>query len=74
MSFRREEWTASIAAGIGSIWFVSAITTEFPRLVQWVAPVGGPTEVICLALLLWLHAKYLRHRNKAALQAEAAGA
>ncbi len=70
MSFRREEWIASIAAGFGSIWFVSAITNEFPRMVQYVAPTGGPTEVICLALLLWIHAKYLRHVKATKLHTE----
>jgi len=64
MSYRREEWIASLAAGGGSIWFVSAITTV-PRLIQYVPPAGG-TEVIGLATLLWLHAKHLRFLEKKA--------
>ena len=63
MSYRREEWIASLAAGGGSIWFVSAITSEFPHFIQYVPPIGGPTEVIGLATLLWLHAKHLRFRD-----------
>lgn len=50
-------------AGAASIWFVAGITTEFPRVIQWL-PTRGATEVIGLCALLWLHAKHLRVRAK----------
>ena len=70
MSYRREEWIASLIAAFGSMWFVAAITSEFPRFIQYVPPTGGPTEVIGLAVLLWLHAKHLRflEKKRSALQ------
>ena len=63
MSPRREELLASLIAGAASIWFVAGITTEFPRVFQWL-PTRGATEVIGLCVLLWLHAKHLRVRAK----------
>lgn len=63
MSPRREELLASLIAGAASIWFVAVITTEFPRVYQWLPP-RGATEVIGLCVLLWLHAKHLRVRAK----------
>jgi len=60
MSLRREEWAASLLAGAGSVWFVSAITSGFPRLIQYLPPTGGPTEMIGVAILIWLHAKHRR--------------
>lgn len=64
MTCRREEWLASLLAGAGSIWFVSALMGEYPRLVQVLPPTGGPTEVIGLAVLIWLHAKHQRVLQK----------
>ena len=63
MSPRREELIASLTAGLASIWFVGVVTTEFPRVVQWLPP-RGATEVMGLCVLLWLHAKHLRMRAK----------
>ncbi len=63
MTFRREELIASVTAGLASIWFVAALTTECPRVIQWLPP-RGATEVIGLCVLLWLHAKHLRVRAK----------
>lgn len=63
MSPRREELLASLTAGAASIWFVAVITTEFPRVIQWLPP-RGATEVMGLCVLLWLHAKHLRVRAK----------
>lgn len=60
MSYRREEWAASLLAGAGSTWFVYAITLANPRLIQYLPPTGGPTEIMGLAILVWLHAKHRR--------------
>jgi hypothetical protein len=60
MSLQREEWAASLLAGAGSVWFVYAITHGFPRFVQYLPPTGGPTELMGIAILLWLHAKHRR--------------
>lgn len=64
MTCRREEWFASLLAGAGSVWFVYALLGEYPRLVQILPPTGGPTEVIGLAVLIWLHAKHQRVLQK----------
>ncbi len=60
MSYRREELVASLLAGVGSIWFVMELTRNFHRIFQILPPTGGPTEIIGLAVLIWLHAKYRR--------------
>jgi hypothetical protein len=60
MSYRIEEWIASLLAGAGSIWFASALTSDFHRLIFVLPPTGGPTETIGLAVLIWLHAKHKR--------------
>jgi hypothetical protein len=60
MTYRIEEWIASLLAGAGSIWFVSVLTSEFHRVTLILPPTGGPTEIIGLAVLIWLHAKHKR--------------
>ncbi len=60
MSYRREEWFASLLAGAGSIWFVYDLVRNFHRVVQVLPPTGGPTEIIGIAVLIWLHAKHRR--------------
>jgi hypothetical protein len=60
MSYRREELVASLVAGAGSLWFVFDLTRDFHRLFQVLPPTGGPTEVIGIAVLIWLHAKHRR--------------
>ncbi len=60
MSSRHEEWVASLLAGAGSVWFVEVLTKEAHRILQIIPPTGGPTEVIGLAVLIWLHAKHQR--------------
>jgi hypothetical protein len=60
MSCRREELVASLLAGAGSLWFVFELTRDFHRLFQVLPPTGGPTEVIGIAVLIWLHAKHKR--------------
>ena len=60
MRFIREEWAASLLAAIGSIWFVYDLTSHFHRAVQILPPTGGPTELIGIAILIWLHAKHRR--------------
>ncbi len=70
MSYRREEWTASLAAGGGSIWFVSSMAHE--SLARYILYPMQPTAVICLATLLWLHAKHLRIQQKRKLEMQLA--
>lgn len=60
MSYRREELVASLLAGAGSLWFVFELTHDFHRIFQVLPPTGGPTEVIGVAVLIWLHAKLRR--------------
>lgn len=60
MSYRREELFASLLAGAGSLWFVFEITRNFHRMFLVLPPTGGPTEVIGIAVLIWLHAKHKR--------------
>lgn len=60
MSYRREELVASLLAGAGSIWFVTVLYHEFHRAFQILPPTGGPTEIIGIAVLIWLHAKHRR--------------
>ncbi|MDT8066794.1 MAG: hypothetical protein ROO76_01375 [Terriglobia bacterium] len=59
MSYRREEWIASLLAGAASVWFVSALCHDARHLFQ-VLPPTGPTEMIGVAVLIWLHAKHKR--------------
>lgn len=64
MSYRREELAASVLAAAGSLWFVSELTRHFHRLFQVLPPTGGPTEIIGLAVLIWLHAKHRRESER----------
>ncbi len=67
MSYRREEWIASLAAGGGSVWFACAMYREIPNLARYILYPVEPTAVICLASLLWLHAKHLRFLQRRVL-------
>lgn len=60
MSYRREEWVASLLAGAASVWFVSVLCHGVRHLYQVLPPTGGPTEMIGVAVLIWLHAKHRR--------------
>ncbi len=60
MSYRREELVASLLAGAGSLWFVFELVRDFHRMIHVLPPTGGPTEIIGLAVLIWLHAKHRR--------------
>ena len=60
VAFRLEEWAASLLAAAGSIWFVEEVTRTYHRAIQILPPTGGPTELIGLAILIWLHAKHRR--------------
>ena len=60
MSCRRQELVASLLAGAGSLWFVVELGRNFHRMVQVLPPTGGPTEIIGVAVLIWLHAKHRR--------------
>lgn len=64
MSYRREELAASLLAAAGSLWFVFEITRNFHRISQVLPPTGGPTEMIGLAVLIWLHAKHRRESER----------
>jgi hypothetical protein len=55
-----EEWAASLLAAAGSIWFVQELTRTYHRAIQILPPTGGPTELIGVAILIWLHAKHRR--------------
>ena len=55
------ERSASLIAAGGSIWFTNEITHAYQRIYLVLPPTGGPTEVIGLATLIWLYAKYQRH-------------
>jgi hypothetical protein len=61
MSLPTLEWTASLMAAAGSLWFVNEITKAFARLYLVIPPTGGPTEVIGLSVLIWLYAKHQRY-------------
>lgn len=60
MAYRLEEWAASLLAAAGSIWFVEEVTRTYHRAIQILPPTGGPTEMIGVAVLIWLHAKHRR--------------
>lgn len=60
MAYRLEEWAASLLAAAGSIWFVQEVTRTYHRAIQILPPTGGPTELIGLSILIWLHAKHRR--------------
>jgi len=60
VAYRLEEWAASLLAAAGSLWFVQELTRTYHRAIQILPPTGGPTEVIGLAILIWLHAKHRR--------------
>jgi hypothetical protein len=60
VAYRLEEWAASLLAAAGSLWFVQELTRTYHRAVQILPPTGGPTELIGLAILIWLHAKHRR--------------
>lgn len=60
MNFVTLERIASLMAAAGSMWFVNEITRGFLRLYLILPPTGGPTEVIGLAVLIWLYAKHQR--------------
>ncbi len=66
MSYRLEELLASLLAAVGSMWFVFDLTRDFHRAFQVLPPTGGPTEVIGLAVLIWLHAKHRREIERLA--------
>jgi hypothetical protein len=57
------ERVASLIAAGGSIWFTNEITHAYQRLYLVLPPTGGPTEVIGLATLLWIWAKYQRYQQ-----------
>ena len=61
MKVRTWEWVASLMAGVGSAWFTHEITRSFYHLYSVVAPTGGPTELIGVSVLMWLHAKHQRY-------------
>ena len=60
MAYRLEEWAASLLAAAGSLWFVQELTRTYHRAIQILPPTGGPTEMIGVAILIWLHAKHRR--------------
>lgn len=60
MAYRLEEWASSLLAAMGSIWFVADLTRNYHRAIQILPPTGGPTEIIGIAILVWLHAKHQR--------------
>ena len=61
MNFVRLEWGASFLAAVGSVWFVHEITRAYQRMIFVMPPTGGPTEIIGIAVLIWIYAKYQRY-------------
>jgi hypothetical protein len=62
-----QERAASLISAAGTIWYVHEITTDYSKL-AFLVPSTGPTELIGVAVLLWLCAKYRRIAETNALQ------
>jgi hypothetical protein len=62
MAIHREEQIASLIAAVGLIWAVrAAAISAIP--VYAVQITIGPMESCAIGILIWLHAKYRRHRQ-----------
>lgn len=60
LSIRTEERVASLIAAGGVIWAVYVATTDMNNLWRMQIMPPGPTEVCCLGILAWIHAKWRR--------------
>ena len=61
-----EEQIASLIAAAGVIWTVKAAATSVIPLYA-VQITIGPMETCAIGILVWLHAKYRRHRRSTLL-------
>jgi DNA-binding response OmpR family regulator len=61
-----QERIASLISAAGTIWYVHEITRDWTRL-AFLVPATGPTQLIGVATLLWLCAKYRRATSKQTL-------
>jgi hypothetical protein len=68
LSIVAQERTASAIASIGAAWFVQEITVNYRGLKYLQPPSGGPTDLIFLAVLLWLCAKQRRVQERMGAQ------
>jgi response regulator RpfG family c-di-GMP phosphodiesterase len=63
LSIVAQERVASLISAAGTIWYVHEITRDWTRL-AFLVPATGPTQLIGIATLLWLCAKYRRATSK----------
>lgn len=64
MAIHKEEQIASLIAAAGVIWAVrAAANSAIPAYAVQITI--GPMETCALGILIWLHAKYRRHRHDA---------
>jgi response regulator RpfG family c-di-GMP phosphodiesterase len=66
LSIVAQERAASLISAAGTIWYVHEITRDWTRL-AFLVPATGPTQLIGVATLLWLCAKYRRATSKQSL-------
>lgn len=66
LSIVGQERAASLISAAGTIWYVHEVTRDWTRL-AFLVPAVGPTELIGVAVLLWLCAKHRRHLEKSSL-------
>jgi hypothetical protein len=66
LSIIGQERAASLISAAGTIWYVHEVTRDWTRL-AFLVPAVGPTEMIGVAVLLWLCAKHRRHVEKNSL-------
>jgi len=66
LSIVAQERVASLISAAGTIWYVHEITRDWTRL-AFLVPATGPTQLIGVATLLWLCAKYRRASAKQSL-------
>ncbi len=60
LSIVAQERAASLISAAGTIWYVHEVTRDWTRL-AFLIPAVGPTELIGVAVLLWLCAKHRRY-------------
>jgi hypothetical protein len=63
MAIHTEEQIASLIAAAGVIWAVrAAVNSAIPAYAVQITV--GPMETCAIGILIWLHAKYRRHRRR----------
>jgi CheY-like chemotaxis protein len=66
LSIVAQERAASLISAAGTIWYVHEVTRDWTRL-AFLVPAVGPSELIGVAVLLWLCAKHRRFAEKSAM-------